>query len=47
MGDKRFHFETKPGRESDPRWVVVFGILLTGLVILVACFSLVMSVCCR
>lgn len=40
----KFHFDNKPRRPSDPRMVIVYALLAGALVVLVACFSLVMSV---
>lgn len=42
----KFHFDNRPRRPSDPRMVIVY-LLIAVLVAGVACFSLVMSVCCR
>lgn len=42
----KFHFDNRPRRPSDPRMVIVY-LLFAVLVFVVACFSLVMSVCCR
>lgn len=43
---QKFHFDTRPRRESDPRMVIVIVMLAFALVVCVACGSLVMSVCC-